>query len=338
VKFIFATTEVHKILPTILSRCQRFDLRPIPTEIIAEHLLLIASKEGVTLDQSAAWAIAKGADGGMRDAQSMLDQLVAFCGSQITEPDVLSIFGFTSRETIASLCDAIFLKQTAAALQIIQRESSTGRDVSQLLNELIGALRAIIVAKVDPNAPNEGIPQVIWQQLLESSKNCKADRLLAVMDVLGETEGRMKWASNRKLHLELGIIKAIQIIGEARISDIIHVLSSSAGHFADTEVATPAPQETPPPAPEPVAQVVIPPPPAPAPIEKEKPKEAFSIDAMIESATDRPEEPAPVPVPVAAPVIPPLPPKEVPREADEYQKDPLIQKALEIFSGKIVTP
>ena len=162
-KFIFATTEVHKILPTILSRCQRFDLRPIPTETIAQHLLHIASLENVTLDQAAAWAIAKGADGGMRDAQSMLDQLVAFCGSQITEPDVLNIFGFTSRETIASLCDALFQKNTAAALQIIQRESATGRDVSQLLNELIGALRAIIVAKVDPNAPNEGIPNEIWQ-------------------------------------------------------------------------------------------------------------------------------------------------------------------------------
>ena len=78
VKFIFATTEAQKILPTILSRCQRFDLRPIPTETIAQHLLHIATLEGITLEQTAAWAIAKGADGGMRDAQSMLDQLVAF--------------------------------------------------------------------------------------------------------------------------------------------------------------------------------------------------------------------------------------------------------------------
>ena len=356
VKFIFATTEVHKILPTILSRCQRFDLRPIPTEIIAEHLLHIASKEGVTLDQAAAWAIAKGADGGMRDAQSMLDQLVAFCGNQITEPDVLNIFGFTSRETIASLCDAIFQKNTAAALQIIQREASTGRDVSQLLNELIGALRAIIVAKVDPNAPNEGIPLAIWEQLLESSKNCKADRLLAVIDVFGDTEGRMKWASNRKLHLELGVIKAIQVVSEARISDIIHVLSTSSGYFADATTATPpvtpsTPEE------EPVKQETLEPAavvlaspievaapqvaaPAPAPRAPSKPLDAFAaLDAMIDSATDRPEEEAPVAVaaPVIAPIAPP-PAKETPREADDYQKDPLIQKALEIFSGKIVTP
>ena len=85
VKFIFATTEPHKILPTILSRCQRFDLRPIPSEIIANHLLHIASAEGISLSREAAFAVAKVADGGMRDAQSMLDQLVSFCGDHIEE-------------------------------------------------------------------------------------------------------------------------------------------------------------------------------------------------------------------------------------------------------------
>lgn len=397
VKFIFATTEVHKILPTILSRCQRFDLRPIPTETIAQHLLHIASLEGVTLDQAAAWAIAKGADGGMRDAQSMLDQLVAFCGSQITEPDVLNIFGFTSRETIASLCDAIFSKNTAAALQIIQRESSTGRDVSQLLNELIGALRAVIVAKVDPNAPNEGIPQATWQQLLDAAKHCKPDRLLAVIDVFAETEGRMKWASNRKLHLELGIIKAIQVVGDARVSDIINVLAAASGFFPENSAPPVTPPSTPsmpaapavavspvvPDAPIAVEEAVLetPAPPAiepapvaemPAPVaspaaiasdtpmhdaDETKPEPVFdpvaaaakaardgdimaAFDAMIDSATDDPardEPPVPIPAPVIAPVVP-EPKKEIPRAADDFHKDPLIQKALEIFAAKIVTP
>ncbi|MEE3178056.1 MAG: DNA polymerase III subunit gamma/tau, partial [Verrucomicrobiota bacterium] len=84
VKFFFATTEPNKILPTILSRCQRFDLRPIPNEIIASHLQHIATEENVTLEESAAWTISKGAEGSMRDAQTMLDQLVAFCGETIT--------------------------------------------------------------------------------------------------------------------------------------------------------------------------------------------------------------------------------------------------------------
>ena len=112
VKFIFATTEAHKILPTIISRCQRFDLRRIPDTIIADHLLHIAQLEKVALTDAAAHAIAHGADGGMRDAQSMLDQLVAFCGETINEEDVLDIFGFTSQETITSLTTALLEKNT----------------------------------------------------------------------------------------------------------------------------------------------------------------------------------------------------------------------------------
>jgi DNA polymerase-3 subunit gamma/tau len=352
VKFIFATTEVHKILPTILSRCQRFDLRPIPTETIAAHLLHIASKESVSLDEKAAWAIAKGADGGMRDAQSMLDQLVAFCGQKIGEEDVISIFGFTSRETVASLCDAIFQKNTAAALQIIQREFSTGRDVTQLLNELIGVLRAIIVAKVDPDASNEGIPDEIWQQLLDASKNCKADRLLAVIDVFADTEGRMKWASNRRLHLELGVIKAIQTIGEARVSDIINVLAGASGFFPEQssdvgveKSATAEVEKESISVPPRVEQVAAPatvaettPEPQPAG-KKSKLGDFSSMDDLIEEATDLPEPPPEVHIAVAAaPAKAAVEPKrDIARPVDDFHNDPLISKAIEIFAAKFVS-
>ncbi len=84
---------------TILSRCQRFDLHRIPTNLIAQHLQFIAGKEKITLEPAAAHAIARGADGGLRDAESMLDQLVAFCGETIAESDVLDVFGFTSEQT-----------------------------------------------------------------------------------------------------------------------------------------------------------------------------------------------------------------------------------------------
>src|SRR5258708_39993067 len=87
VKFIFATTEPQKVLATIVSRCQRFDLHRIPAKLIAEHLQFIAGKEKITLESAAAHAIARGAEGGLRDAESMLDQLVAFCGDKIAEPD-----------------------------------------------------------------------------------------------------------------------------------------------------------------------------------------------------------------------------------------------------------
>src|SRR6188472_3228402 len=103
VKFIFATTEPQKVLPTILSRCQRFDLHRIPAKLIAQHLQLIAQKEKVKLQPAAAHAIARGAEGGLRDAESMLDQLVAFCGEKISENDVLDVFGFTSEQTVVDL-------------------------------------------------------------------------------------------------------------------------------------------------------------------------------------------------------------------------------------------
>src|SRR6266511_4844585 len=92
VKFMFATTEPEKVLPTILSRCQRFDLRRIPASLITEHLKFIAKQEKVTIDAEALHAIARGADGGLRDAESALDQLISFCGDKIEEADVLSMF------------------------------------------------------------------------------------------------------------------------------------------------------------------------------------------------------------------------------------------------------
>ena len=96
VKFMFATTDPEKVLPTILSRCQRFDLRRIPAALISKQLAFIAGKEKVKIDQAALHAIARGAEGAMRDAESTLDQLISFCGEKIVESDVLSMFGLTA--------------------------------------------------------------------------------------------------------------------------------------------------------------------------------------------------------------------------------------------------
>ncbi|BCX50313.1 hypothetical protein HAHE_42210 [Haloferula helveola] len=337
VKFIFATTEPHKILATILSRCQRFDLRPIPADIIASHLQHIATEEGIALDESAAWAIAKGADGGMRDAQSMLDQLVAFCGESISEANVLDVFGFTSRETVAALAHALLGRNTAEALAIVQREADAGRELSQLLGELIGGLRALLIAGLDAGANPEGIPAETWAGLVEAAGSYHADRLLAVIDVFAETEGRMRWSTNKRLHLELGMIKAIQSLGEVRISDVIKVLAGAADHLPESAaVSTPAPEPAAP-APAPAAQ----PEPAATPKPAAKPSKPDvngidGLDALIESAPDVPVEPIAAPQPkAAAPAPEPEPAKEQKPEEDDFYQDPLIQKALEMFEAQI---
>ena len=249
VKFIFATTEPHKILPTIISRCQRFDLRPIDTKTIADHLTYIAENEGVKLDEAAAWSIAKGADGGMRDAQSMLDQLVAFCGDHITEHNVLDVFGFTSRETIAFLTKSILTKDTTAALELLHEQADSGKDLGQLLNDVIGCFRALLVAKVNNKADSDGIPEKLWNELMEANKTLQTDRLLNLVEIFAQTEANMKWASNKRLHMEIGVIKSVQSLNDIRISDVITALAG-AGQLetipqpeAKTTTPTPTQQE-----------------------------------------------------------------------------------------------
>ncbi len=336
VKFIFATTEVQKILPTILSRCQRFDLRPIPTQTIADHLLHIAKEEGITLDATAAWAIAKGADGGMRDAQSMLDQLVAFCGETIHEENVLDVFGFTSREKVAALTTKLLSRDTPGALKLIQNEAESGRELSQLLGELIGCLRGLLVAKLDPTADGEGIPEAIWNKLMSDADEYAPERILAAIDVFAETEGRMKWATNKRLHFELGMIKATQTLSEVRITDVISVLTKGADHLSH---AAPAAAPAAPPVQEMPAPVAKPTPQPAAPAKKTG--DALSaFDALIESAPDGDNEdeiPAPAAAPKAEPAAPaPAPIAEEPVQEDAFYKDPLIQAALVKFEAEFV--
>ncbi len=127
VKFIFATTEPQKVLPTILSRCQRFDLRRIPASLIVKHLKEIAKKEKVAIDDEALAAIARGAEGGLRDAESTLDQLIAFCGNKIAEADVLSVFGLVAHDRIAALTDAVLDGQTTKSLQVLKELDDAGQ-------------------------------------------------------------------------------------------------------------------------------------------------------------------------------------------------------------------
>lgn len=368
VKFIFATTEPNKILPTIISRCQRFDLRPIPTSIIAKQLLHIAKEENVSIDDAAAWAIAKGADGGMRDAQSMLDQLVAFCGESIREEDVQHIFGFTSGDTISALINRLLRKETSELLNQLDDLATSGKNLSQLLQEIIGTLRALLIHKIDPKADREGLSDELWQGLTEATANIPPDRLLALIDVISSAEAGMRWAANKQLHLELALIRSVQTLDEIRISDVITALGK--GGFSDEtrlgpEIAAPEPPaatapeanpearpETAPPdpapTPEPENKVVEDstppapeeePEPAPTPPPKRKTggSNLSALDRlMVDAPDERPEDPTPEPTATAPEPENSEPAKaSTPPPADDFHNDPLIRDAVEIFKGKL---
>ncbi len=220
VKFIFATTEAQKVPATITSRCQRFDLRRIPSDLIQKHLLYIAENEKITLDADAADAIARGADGGLRDAESMLDQMVAFCGERITMNDVMDVFGFTPREVVANLAQALFAADAQAALGIVAMQSEAGKDLSRLTAELIGHLRDRLVTQACGGEVE--VPQA---------------KLLELIEHFGGAESAMKWVADKKLQLDVAVIKALHLLDETSLTDVIDALSG----LCSGEVPSPRP-------------------------------------------------------------------------------------------------
>lgn len=263
VKFIFATTEAQKVPATITSRCQRFDLRRIPTASIAAHLQAIAGKEAITMEDSAAEAIARGADGGLRDAESMLDQAVAFCGNTITGEDVMTVFGFTSRETITSLMEHILARDAASTLRLITQQAEAGKDLLRLLGDLIGHVRDLLVAGV------------------EGASAAPREKLLMLLDHFAETESRMRWASDKKLQFDVAVIKAVHLLEQASLDEVIETLAALHGGGPLPERAAPpkpvapavpvarveeratppvVPQAPPPPTAAPAAEPIFPPP------------------------------------------------------------------------------
>ncbi len=333
VKFIFATTEANKILPTIISRCQRFDLRRIPLTIIANHLLHIAKIEGVDLDEKAAFAIGKGADGGMRDAQSMLDQLVAFCGNKIREEDVLEIFGFTSVQTVSEMAYRILESSTVGALQLVHETSEAGKDLGKLLTDLIQHFRTLLVSQADPKAGAEDLEPDIAAQVIEQSQMASTEQLLRVVDGLAEVDARMRWATNKRLHFELGVIQAVQNYNEVSLSDVIEALD---GGGTLPKPAARAPSTT--------ARV-----PRPATVEHVSlpAVEAAPVDApavmpvVREPAPIEPSQ-APAPVAVSRPVLPveevrPAPKVEAPSPKPEPKPEPELILAPEVEAAPAIS-
>lgn len=281
VKFLFATTEAQKVPATILSRCQRFDLRRLTPELIADHLLHIAKNEQIALDPAAAAAIARGADGAMRDAESMLDQVVAFCGTTIGASDVHNVFGFTPRETVLELAGALVARDTPAALSVVKSQAEAGKDLARLLGDLVGLLRDVLIGKVHPSA--EATEEARLGEAISQEK------LLVLLDHFGEAEGRLRWATDKKLQLDVALIKGVHLLEEASLSDVLDTLTALRGGapLPDRPAARP-------PAPRPAAPVATPAP-SPAPAPKETPLPAAPIRTEPPKAESKP---APVDSPV----------------------------------------
>src|SRR5205809_6994371 len=210
VKFMLATPDPEKVLPTILSRCHRFDLRRIPAALIAKHLTLIAGKEKVNIAPAALHAIARGAEGAMRDAESTLDQLISFCGDKIEEADVLSMFGLTAQGQLLDLARAILDGEVEAALRQLNDLASHGKDLGRLLSDLLNHFRNLLIYRVSRgDLTMLEVSEADAAALAEQSKLAGAEGFTRILEVFGDAEWRLRDAASKKILIEVALLKAI---------------------------------------------------------------------------------------------------------------------------------
>ncbi len=242
VKFMFATTDPEKVLPTILSRCQRFDLRRIPASLIVQQLTKIAKQEKVTISPEALYAIARGADGGMRDAESTLDQLISFCGDKIEEPDVLSMFGLTAQKQLLELSRAVLGGEIESALRLLNELAKGGKDLGRLLSDLLNHFRNLLIFQVSRGDLNLlEVSEAEAGSLREQSAMADAAALTRIMEVLAGAETRLRDAASKKILIEVALLKAIEARNAVSIESVLKRLQDLRGGES-TPGTPPAPQ------------------------------------------------------------------------------------------------
>lgn len=330
-KFIFATTEVNKVLPTVISRCQRFDLKRIPTNLIAERLALIARTEGVRISDSAIDVIARAADGGMRDAQSLLDQMISFFGtaegnaSEISEAQALSLFGLTAPAEMQELIRAILCNDRPKVVSALHEFASAGKNLELLFDEILGWLRGTLMCALLPN------PQTVLEEnpekiriYSELAKLVRPDVVQRLLEQLSGTGFLLREAINKQIFIETLLLKAMRMAHAVQADDLIARLNyiRQNGELAPLN-AVPAYVNLPPPqviiqqsAPDVPAQPDPVPPPAPAekktsdPLKPEPtplPPQVSSPEQMLDPVYDA--GPEPTPESSFSSRLPPLPPR-----------------------------
>jgi len=227
VKFIFATTEGDKILPTIISRCQRFDLRRIQTPLIVERLRHICTAENITIDDDALLAIARGAEGGMRDALSALDQLISFRGDALTEDDVLAVFGLVSRRSLEGLATAVLKGDMPEILRLVGLFDSAGKDMRRLTVELMEHFRHLLVYLYVGEAMStlDATPEQI-RALSGQAALADAVRVHQIADQLAEMEGRLRFALSVRTLIEMTLIRCARIATAVSLEEVLGRLNA----------------------------------------------------------------------------------------------------------------
>jgi DNA polymerase-3 subunit gamma/tau len=208
VKFVFATTHPHKVIPTILSRCQRLDFRRIPVLEIIKQLDKIAKAESIDIDKEVLAAVARSSDGSLRDAESVLDQLYSFAKDKVSLKDVSSVLGLVAQDALFEVADAVIARDPLAALSFLNRVVDEGKDVAVFLNNLIEHFRNLMVAKVTKaDMRLVDLPQDICDRLLKQSQALTMEEIFSAFTVLVNTQEMAKRLDSARIPVEIALVR-----------------------------------------------------------------------------------------------------------------------------------
>lgn len=246
--FIFATTDIHKVPATILSRCQRYEFRRLTTEEIKNHLIKIAQSEKIEYDEAAIHYIARRADGAMRDAQSLFDQIVVYSNGKVVLSEVADILNVIDVDLYFRVSDAIKNRQIEEAFKIVEEIYYRGWDLATFINDLIEHFRNILTVIVTNNADLIDESEITKEKYLNASKDFSSRDVLRILSFLSKTHYEIRQTTNQKLKLEIALAQLIELPKSAEIDELIQEIrklkSSDLSQIKKTEPPIPELKQT----------------------------------------------------------------------------------------------
>lgn len=224
--FIFATTEPHKVLPTILSRCQRFDFRRISVEEIVQRLEFVCTQEAIKIDSESLHLIARKADGALRDALSLMDQAIAFCGTDIQYEHLKRALNAIGMDIMFEITDFVKTQDAAGGLAFVDHILSAGFDIQEFLIELTEHLRNLFVAKQPSNVRLIEATEEMKQRYVSEAASFSSDDLMRMLHVASEAQVKVREAHQPRIFFELSILKLIHMERTEGLKQIIALLNS----------------------------------------------------------------------------------------------------------------
>jgi len=227
--FIFATTEPQKVLPTIMSRCQRYDFRRIKVSEIVDRLRFICKKENITIDNESLHVIAHKADGALRDALGLLDQAIAFCGTDIKHDELLQALNVVSTDRLFELTQAILDNDTTAGIQIVNDLLQKGYDIQEFITSLTEHFRNLYLAGDKQNLELIESSDDTRKRYLQTAQNFSEDDIMRMLHLVNEGQFKIREASQPRIQLEIVILKLITMTRMDGLRELLSELRKSQG-------------------------------------------------------------------------------------------------------------